>query len=306
MVKAVLMRKRFLAVAAAALALPSAAAAQSGQDALSLFAERTAVLAVDGRCGMLRPEVRAALQAATGQAHSVLIRAGWQEPRLDSVRRQARQTSATRACADPAVLDAARDAEAAFEQWAATPAFLFHGEAAEWAAFRSPFRGLWRLVQPAPERDDAAFGVIDLTGDGGAPALALRLPAGVEAPAFAEIAFRDAARSPTPFLGVPGEARAGLARRVAPAGFVRTALASQRQIVRRADGGSVALFYFPDTVLAAAADLDPREAFQVRAGGAAVAFEVGDLAAARAFLAAQRPASTGSRTRTSAPPPGAS
>ncbi len=275
---------RALILAAVLLAGPAAAAGPE-----VAFAERTALLGADRACGLFAPPMRAALEAAAWQARGVLLRSGWSEVRADTLGAGARAEGARRPCADPVLARAAEGARAGFSGWSRLMAMRFPGGERAWAARRTQDPERFYLRQDIPGPRAAAFGVRE---DGSRAAVTLRLPlaAGEAAPAAARLYYRDRARAPRSAADLPGRTRTGLPALAASRASASVVFAQGRRL-ETVEKMRFALFTFPDATLAALAALDPREAAEIEidavGGPVRLYLEVGDLAAARAFLAAQ-------------------
>jgi hypothetical protein len=274
-------------VAQPATAKPARAAPPQ---AAVLFAERTALLAIDSRCRLLSEGARAALAAGAVQARGVLSRQGWAPQRLNDIAFRAGRESQSRACTDPAALEAAAAARKGFAAWSRMHAITFPGDHAAWSARRTadPNQG-WVLWQDLPQAEGARIGLRKPDFDKAAT-LVLSLPKdGRPAPAQVQLLARDPARLPTAVMDVPGRvALSGPANGAAPTGASRVWLPQ----ARLQTPGLRAEFQFPTSALAAIADLDPRESAVVELSDSAgrverLFIEAGDLAAARAFLLAE-------------------
>jgi hypothetical protein len=271
----------FLAIAAPAFADQPAEA--------GLFAERRALLAADARCSLLTADERAALAAGAGQARGGLLRAGWTSDRADRLAARADAAGAARPCADPVLVKSVSQAKAGYAAWSRIHAMAFAGASAVWHARRTPDpKGGWRLWQDAPDAA-ARFGVRERPGG---EELAFVAPPTPRGWASATLYVRDVARAPLPLVEVPGRPK-GLAGGAPARGVARVFPARSRVT----EPSGLTSFLFPETALAAALRIDPREAIEIELDDRdpqtpprRVLFEAGDLAAARAFLAA-RPAS---------------
>jgi hypothetical protein len=266
------------------------ALAQTAPDAATAFAERSALAQAAQRCGLLSPAELHAVQAGASQARGALLRGGWDGPRVDALAQRASAAGARRACDDPALLQAAGQARAGYAAWARMPTMQFPGVATAWIATRAPDPEGWLLRQTG--RAGAVLGV-RLGADGPLAALTVPLAAGSPEPAFAVISFRDATRAAVSLAELPGRAGQTLAAFAAPPAQARQVWAQERTILTLDDGRRIALLTFPASAFDGTAALDPREAIEVRIGragsdrGVRLYFEVGDLAAALSFLAAQ-------------------
>jgi len=268
-------------------------------DARESLARRAFLLEADAQCHLLTPQERAALTASARQARGALERAGEDAASLES---RARETAARRTCADPLVVAVAEEAREAYEAWASLRAMDFPGVERVWTTRRvlQPDDTLrWSLWQRLD--GGARFGLA--ARESGGVAL-LAVPAAGEARPIraARIEFRDARRLPEP-LGVsvkglfssrPDDA---LSANAAPEGLCEFIWAShigmaEGELAPR-PGADFQVVEFPAAALDAIADLEAGEAARIRLvrDGADSLFyvEAGDLAAALAFLAAERP-----------------
>lgn len=276
-------------LAAVTLAAVAPASAQT-RLAAATFAERSALLHAAQRCPLLGEAELAALAAGAALARSALLRSGETPARIDTLDAQAALAAAARPCHDPALLRSAQRAQAGFSAWSRLSIMLFPGQAATWAATRRPDAEGWYLRQEG--RYGAILGVRE--GDSGpVVALAAPLTARSPEPAFGLLSFRDAARAPHSLIAVPARLGQGLAAVSASPAMARQVWAQDRTVILTADGRRLAILSFPINAFEGISALDPREAIEVRLGramgdvGARLYFEVGDLAAAQAFLAAQ-------------------
>jgi hypothetical protein len=266
------------------LAAAPALAAETADVSAGLFAERTALLAIDDKCALLARPVRAALTATTIQARRGALREGWSDARLDGVSQRAGEAGRDRACDDPIVLAAAKRAEAGYEGWARTQAIDLPGAARTWRVRRTPDPAGWILVQDVGA---ARFG---LRRVGDRDELVLVAPLTASAPGSAQLYMRDRARTARPFLNVPGLAPSrGLAAAAVPHGMAASWIASARRVERDKNGASRLVFVFPISLLNEMGALDPRESAEIdlmqdRALAQRLYIEIGDLAVARAFL----------------------
>ena len=279
----------FAVAPAAAQATPAAAQA-APPDAATAFAERSALLHAMQRCPLLSDEELTALAAGAAQARSALLRGGWTQTRIEALRSRAIVAVDARACTDPALRQSAAQAQAGFVAWSRLPGMHFPGEVAAWRAARAPDADGWYLRQEG--RFGSILGVRE-GEDGPVVAFAAPLTANSPEPAFGILSFRDAARAPQSLIGVPGRDGQGLAAVSASPAMARQTWAQERSVVVTEDGRRLAILAFPVNAFDGVEALDPREAIEVRLGrtvgetGARLYFEVGDLVAARAFLAVQ-------------------
>jgi hypothetical protein len=266
--------------------------AQTAPDAATAFAERSALLHAASRCSLLSPDETLALRAGTQQARGALLRSGWNGVRVDALAARASAAAGQRACDDPALLQATQQAQAGYAAWARLPAMRFPGPATVWAASRAPDAEGWFLRQSG--RAGAVLGV-RLHEDQPVVALTVPLTSNSPEPAFAVISYRDAARASVSLVDVPGRRTADLAALAAPPAMARQVWAEERSVLIDAEGRRIALLLFPANAFQGVAGLDPREPIEVRIGragsdqGVRLYFEIGDLAAAQAFLAARPP-----------------
>ena len=272
---------------AAVLAAPGAAHARPAD----LFVERTAVGAAGSRCGLLTPEVSAALAAAAQQAKSAALRAGSDRKTLAALELDARVRAARLDCASPRVIEATARAREAFSGYQRISRMTYPGEVAGWRADRGSGRAArWRLAQ------DARFGLDRMTfglagWDGANGLVAVAEFADGAAPYAARLILRDGTRTLGPYLLSGGRA-VPLSRKLPPRAATRAYLAEARsaasaELLPKESAGGWS-FRFPAQAAGALADLDPREAVAVEflfSDGVRTAYvEVGDFAAGRAFL----------------------
>jgi hypothetical protein len=274
----------------AALFVASAGAAQASGP-VDLFYERSLMRAADQRCGLFDRPVAVALAVAAAQAEGAAVRAGVQPKHLAQIELRARRRASETACGSADLQLAAARVRDAFDGWARTVRITFPGTAADWRADRTPTRTLrWRLVQSMGADQ---FGV---AGRGTDQALVAVTTAEGRRPYAARLVLRDSARDPRPWLGDVG--RAAGARTI----FAQAASAAEAALLPAGRKAGLA-FRFPREASDAIAALDTRESFAVEYlyatpdGGPdrvrRVRFEVGDFAAAHAFLALGGPGSAG-------------
>lgn len=276
------MRALFASLLILAIAGPAAA---GGAD--QTFAERRALLAADQRCDLFAPALRQALEASTFQARTALLRNGWTAERADRLGRAAAAEVRTRPCDDAVLNRAAAQARSGFAGWTRLMSMRFPGVDRAWLARRAPDPQGFYLRQDIAAPRAAIFGV---RRDGAGGSLALLLPLGPReaAPAAARLSYRDAARAPRSPADTPGRVVTGLAGAVASPATAKVVLPRARQILTGEKGARSVLFTFPDAAMADLKGLDPRDALQITSdGGPTLLVEVGDLAAAHAFLAAE-------------------
>ncbi len=278
-------RPAILALALAAVAT-SASAAPSA--ASGLLYERALMAQAGRRCGLFAPAVTSALDASRTQARGAALRAGDTAQALDALESRATARAAAADCRAPGLLTAAARVRGAFADYARLSVMRFPGARSAWRAERPDLRlpgDRWRLVQALPGTGGwLLFGSVS-----GRPAL-LDARRGAAPAASVRLRLRNPARLASPFLAAPP-----------PPSVSRTFLASGRSPAARAllpaGAATGQLYAFPPDAMAALARLDPGEAAQVElvypAAGRertdAAPVEVGDLAAALAFLAAPAP-----------------
>jgi hypothetical protein len=158
----------------------------------------------------------------------------------------------------------------------------FDGSERNWLARRAPDPQGFYIRQDIPGPRRAIFGV-RRDGEGGSLVLLMPLAPGEVAPASAQLSFRDTARAPRSIADTPGRTATGLAAVIASPARARGLETGER-------GARSVAFVFPDAALAQIKGLDPREAVAVTLDGrtpVTLLIEVGDIAAAHAFLAAE-------------------
>lgn len=278
---------RWLGLAGAAvIAAPGAAKA----DALNLYFERTVLQAADERCGLLAPEVGAALAAGAAQARGAALRQGMSERAMKSLDVRARNRAAGLKCWSAELTQAARQIESAYKGYARITRMTYPGDRAAWRADRTLARDArWRLSQETRfGRDRMIFGLAGKEAPGALLAVA-HFADGAQ-PYGARLVLRDAGRTLGPYL--PGGAQT-LSARMPPASGLKAFLAEARSPAGAdllpKDIRSGWAFRFPAETVRMLAGLDPREAVAVqflfpgdRVRTAYV--EVGDFAAGQAFV----------------------
>lgn len=269
---------RIASVLAAAVALTAGVA-----QAADPHYDRAFMLAADARCGLFAPPVRAALASATMQARGAQLRGGATAVQAAETARRARARAATVACAHPELKLVAGRVDQAFAGWSRTPRMEFPGLTAGWSVDRTAFAApRWNLAQTSV----VGASPVTVGRAWGRPGLSVTVSfVGKPRPVSARIVMRDAARFPHPWIGDRPTLAPEAQRRAAWAAGVTEA---ERGLLRPgAKSGEI--WTFSEDAARLLAGLDPREAFAVefvfRDGSVASApFEVGDLAAAEAFL----------------------
>ena len=270
----------FAAIATTVRATPSPAS--------GLLYERALMEAAGRRCALFTPGVASALEASRVQARGAALRAGDTAQALDAVEGRAFAKAAAVDCRAPGLLTAAGRVRGAFADYAQLSVMRFPGPRSAWRAERADprLRGdRWRLVQALP----GTGGWILFGSVSGRPALVDARRNAIAA-ASVRLRLRDPSRLAAPFPAGPP-----------PASLSQVFFASRRSAAARAllpAGAAAGLLYgFPQGALVALAQLDPRETAQVEliypAAGReridAASVEIGDLAAALAFLAVPPP-----------------
>jgi hypothetical protein len=278
-------RLRILALVVAAACFGGPAAAG---DASDLLYERTVMAQAGVRCGLFQPPVLNALQAARLQARGAALRAGGRPDAVAALEARARERAERTDCRASGLQTAAARVRQAFADYAQLHVMTFPGPRSAWRAERPDPRlprPRWSLVEQLPGSGGwMLFGLVD-----GRPALLDARRAAVPA-AFARIGVRDLDRVAQPYLLGPP-----------PPSLARVFLASGRGAAARAllPAGAAAgvLYRFPPELAGELARLDPREQASValaypgagRDRMALAVVEVGDFAAAQAFLASGVP-----------------
>jgi hypothetical protein len=278
------MRLLFLA---AAMSLASAAAqATEAPDARQAYVERRGLIEADARCNLLGRDLRAALDVGALQARGSLLRAGWTSAQVRSLEESIASAAGGRACNDTRTLQSAAEARRAFAPWLSAGYMEFPGWERAWLARRGASDG-WRLSQAIEGPRAAVFGVRQ---QGAAQRLALivTLSSDEAPPTSAQLILRDANRAPLREVALPERVAYGI-EAGAPSPASAITIPSARAVERISGGRSQAVFIFPDNAFAALLQLDPRESIELRVqngrNAQSLYVEVGDIAAARAFVA---------------------
>jgi hypothetical protein len=269
------------------LTLTATAASAQAPNARAAYVERRGLIEADGRCQLFARDVRAALEAGAGQARGTLLRAGWSRAQLGELEQAVAAAASARRCDDPRTLTAATDARAAFGIWTRANEVAFEGWARIWRARRVAGADGWRLRQEIAAPLPASFGVREL---GAARGLVLIAPSarGAPAPSSARLIMRDAARTAAPEIALQQLVSHGLDAGAPAPGRGQLAFPSTRSSENGERGARLTVFAFPDAAFANLLALDPRESVEilVQTPGRShrLLVEVGDIAAARAFL----------------------
>jgi hypothetical protein len=279
-----LLPKSVCVLALAAILAPAVAQAAP---AIDLYYERALMSSAGDRCGLFTPAIGAALHASAAQARGAALRAGVDSGVIrDTGARAAAKVSAV-GCASPDLKVAADRVRTAFDGWSKIARMDFPGEDAPWRVDRNEYRSQrWRLVQPstaagapvlfgvAGQRNNAAFVAVAAFADGARPYAA-------------RLVYRDAARAPSPWVGAPQNRP--LPPRAASRFVLAQDVATADPTLAPGDRDDAVIFRFPTSAVDDITALDPRERFAVEFLFAndevrTAPFEVGDLAAGRAFL----------------------
>lgn len=279
---------RFL-ILALALGMGASAASATEPNARTAFVERRGLLEADAQCRLFEPSIRAALTVGLAQARGALLRAGWTSANLRELEEAAVNAARARTCADQRTATAAANARRAFASWANAGTMEFPGWDRSWRARRVADQSGWRLSQDIDAPVPALFGVRQ-AGDVQRLTLAIPLARGVAAPASVQLIIRDTNRGAMREVALPQRISQGLEAGL-PSPMASTRIPSVRTIERR-NGQQTAVFTFPDTAFRDLVALDPRETVELRLengrASQSLLVEVGDVAAARAFLTLQR------------------
>lgn len=280
------MRALLLAAALTGV-LTTAASAQQGLNTREAYVERRGLIEADAQCRLFSPSIRDALQISTAQSRGALLREGWTNARLRELDSAVIAAARARACNDQRTREAAARASRSVAQWVNAGTMEFPGWQRSWVARRSA-EG-WRLRQSIDAPLAASFGVFQR---GEAQRLTLIVPAarGAVAPASARLVMRNPARARQE-IALTQRVAYGLEAGAPPAANALS-VPSTRTIERANAGGSQAAFTFPDATFRDLLMLDPRESVEIHVQQGRVTHrllvEVGDIAAARAFLTVSR------------------
>tara|TARA_R110000868_G_scaffold11516_4_gene56327 strand:+ start:12680 stop:13582 length:903 start_codon:yes stop_codon:yes gene_type:complete len=281
---------------ALALGLAGLTGVASAQDADLIFGERTAALAMDQNCDLFSSSERAALEAARLQARGALLRSGISAARLQAYSHDISANAGSRACDAPEVLAMRARVAVAFEGYLRVGNMSFPGDTFSWFANRQVLteEPVWALLQ---DTGDIRVGVSLIDKE---IRFTIALPSAT-AYSAAILVMRDQAREPRLYdatLGgmFPGPQGAEWAHWTPPDYARRMVWASDQSDGNAAsvlaDAVQGRVFRFPLSAVEELAALDPREAARfdlLDSNGQRAAthyFEVGDFAAAVAFLRA--------------------
>jgi hypothetical protein len=277
------MRLLFLA-ATLSLAMTAAASASDPPNARETYVERRGLIEIDTRCRLLRADLRAALNVSMAQSRGALLREGWTNAQVRSLDQTVASAARNRACNDARTVQAAADAQRAFMRWINAGSMEFPGWERTWLARRGSADG-WRLSQAIEAPVASVFGVRDREGSQRL-ALIVQVARGGAAPASAQLVMRNPRNA---MREVPLTQRVAYGLQAgAPAPGQSASVPSTRSMERLGGGRSQIVFTFPDTAFRDLLALDPRETVEIRVNDGrrtqSLYVEVGDIAAARAFL----------------------
>lgn len=265
--------------------------------AADLYYERSLMAEAGVRCGLFTPQIQSALVASREQARGAALRAGTSAQDLRATADRARDRARSTACDSRDIGIAAQRVRNGFAGYARQVRQDFPGDMSIWRADRSVSaeRLLWRLTQDVRQGAlQMRFGIAGKSGGDSLMAVA-NFPDG-GAPYAARIIMRDRRLTSGAYLDARGESLRSLPL---PRRMPRSGPYESHSADSRSPAGADLLppgmasgwaFRFPAKAAAAIAELDPREALQVEflfASGPPrrIYMEVGDFAAARAFLA---------------------
>lgn len=281
------MRSLFLALALVSGTVSVASATEP--NARTAFVERRGLLEADAQCRIFEPSIRAALSVGLAQARGALLRSGWTSASLRELETAAVNAARNRSCNDQRTAAAAESARRAFASWANTGTMDFPGWDRAWRARRAVDDSGWRLSQLIEAPIVANFGVRQ-RGELQRLTLAIPLMRNESGPTSAQLILRDTARASVREVALTQRISQGLEAGL-PAPGTSTTIPSSRTL-ERTDGQQFVVFTFPDTAFRDLVTLDPRETVEIRLqsgrSSQRLFVEVGDIAAARAFLTLQR------------------
>jgi hypothetical protein len=250
------------------------------------FATRTAMAAIDKRCRLFEPGLKAALSMARVQARNASLRAGVSASRLQAIELDIASRSASLSCSDPAVTAEAAKVRSAFAAYGRILRLDFPGRFGGWKADRTVLdtrqdAGRWALKEGSAAPAGARLGLLAYKGR----TVLFAAAGGATGAASARLVLRNPTLAPDPYL--PGKGLTAPPRSVSDVYYGASRIAAP-------DGGEG--FTFSDAAAQALAQLDPREPVTVEfvhpasAGDRIekVVFEVGDFAPAAAFIALGR------------------
>lgn len=278
------MRFIFLAAVLTAIA-PAGAQAEDAPNARAAYVERRGLVELDAHCNLLTPDLRTALHIGAARTRGALLRAGWTSRQVRELEQTVAAAARSRTCDDPRTRASAEEARSAFSVWVTARTMEFAGWQRTWIARRGAGADGWRLSQAIDSPVVAVFGVRERNGT---QRLTLVAP-GLEeaATSSATLVMRDPDRAAAQDISLPQRVANGLAAG-APSPAAAASYPSARSLERPEGRSTQGVFVFPDAAFANLLALDPRESVEIRLQqGRRVQrlfVEVGDVAAARAFL----------------------
>jgi hypothetical protein len=278
---------------ASLLALTLTGAAQAS-NADEIFGERALALAIDDRCELFTDRERNALDAARLQARGILLRQGISVHALDDYSRELDAQASQTACDLPEVADLRYRVGEAFLAWQNIRDMAFPGGHYDWQATRSimPGEPHWAIHQTVGDM------TVGLSRDTDNYRVSAALPA-IPGAASAVLVLRDTDREPDlydPTLNGHFAAPSGAEwADWTPPRFARSVvwaagMGSRKDRSGLAHSEDALVFHFSNRASDELSALDPREAAIIEVLGrngdvlAQFYFEVGDFAAARAFI----------------------
>lgn len=280
---------RLFAATAAILLVSASTAMADIPSARAQFVERRGLLEVDAQCRIFQPGMRSALEAMALQARGTLLRDGWSYAQMNELERAAVQAARARRCNDPRTASAVQAAQQGYAIWARANQMEFPGWRQSWTARRVAGADGWRLMQSVTSPMSAAFGVRETRG---VQQITLLVPVANEraGAASAQLIMRDAPRARVGALDLTGRMARGLEAGLPDLGASVT-FAGVRRVEHPSFGRTQIVFTFPDAAFRTLMALDPRETVEIRLNSRGlrqrILVEVGDLAAARGFVAAR-------------------
>lgn len=281
------------------LALTAAGEALANNTAGEIFGERQLAIDLDARCGLFTEAQHTALEAARLQARGVLLRDGVSATALADYAREIAAQADGIDCNLPEVADLQARVAGAFAAWQTMRDMEFPGQDFGWSATRSFIAGQtgWALLQ------DTGTIRVGISRRDAQRRFTILLPDASNA-ASAVLVLRDMDRAPQlydPTVGgiFPAPEGAEWADWTPP-DFARSMIwaagrGSAETVAGLSADGSGLVFHFSERAADALAARDPREAARIELidrNGRVIAgyyFEIGDFAAARAFIRAGDP-----------------
>ncbi|ANP44903.1 hypothetical protein [Candidatus Viadribacter manganicus] len=280
---------RFLFLALALVSGTASVASATEPNARTAFVERRGLLEADAQCRLFTPEIRSALGVGLAQARGALLRSGWTSANVRELEDAAVSAARGRSCGDQRTATAAADARRAFSSWINVGAMDFPGWGRSWRARRAVDTSGWRLSQVIDAPLVANFGVRQ-RGELQRLTLAIPVARNETGPASAQLILRDSARVAVREVALTQRISQGLEAGL-PAPGTSLTIPSTRT-TERVDNQQFVVFTFPDTAFRDLVTLDPRETVEIRLqsgrSSQRLLVEVGDVAAARAFLTIRR------------------